>query len=178
MTNVINKKIFYKRPFKIKHLLLFTLAVFFNCKMSNDEKRKYELNMFFKNTNWEMFNNETLKRNDLKHFIDDKIDFFHRKSFFLFMKDSPYNNLYDEFYLIEIEKPTGESSVSKKIIVISFNERMKSIALKKGIDDNWSEINLSNAEIKKYGYKGLKKSFKTDNNEYVIITKVNKYKFD
>ncbi|MNK71702.1 hypothetical protein D3C87_911610 [compost metagenome] len=160
-----------------RYILFFALAMCISCKMDKSKNEKHNIGLFFRNTSWVKFNDETLKDNNLQHFIDAKIDFFHRENFFMFMQKSEYNDPYNEFYLIEIEKPKGETPISKKIIVVLFNNSVKSIALQKHID-KWDEINLSDNELKKYKYDGLKKSYKTDTGEYIMITKIIDDKFN
>jgi hypothetical protein len=143
--------------------------------MNSDLTEQYSLKSFFANTNWIDFNLKTLKMNNLNHFISNKVDFFHRESFFLFMKNSKYNDLYDSIYLVELEKIGGERNQTKKILMISLNNKITSLSFKKSI--GWKQISLSEKELEKYSYNSLKNSLKIDNNEYCIITKIKGNKF-
>jgi hypothetical protein len=118
---------------------------------------------------------ETLEKYRLEHLANDKVDFFNRESFFLFMTDSKYDNFYDSVYLIEIEKKEGERNLSKKILLISYNKEVTLLAFKKAI--KWEQVALSQNEVNRYTSSNLKKSTKVNEGEYFITTKIIGNKF-
>ncbi|MCC9070724.1 hypothetical protein LNQ49_03795 [Flavobacterium sp. F-65] len=97
-----------------KILVVIIPIVFFSCVNANKSVNDSSLHLFFSNTDWNDFNSKTLTENKLSHFLNDKIDFYNRESFFSFMKKSKLDSPYDDFYLVEIEIPNGERTFSKK----------------------------------------------------------------
>lgn len=162
---------------KNSNVILMTVFILFNCscKMNESSAKPFSLKSFFTNTSWIDFNLKTLEKNNLKHLANDKVDFFNRESFFLFMTDSKYDNFYDSVYLIEIEKKEGERNLSKKILLISYNKEVTLLAFKKAI--KWEQVALSQNEVNRYTSSNLKKSTKVNEGEYFITTKIIGNKF-
>ncbi len=142
----------------------------FSCTNTNKENNKKTLESFFSKTNWEDFNSKTLSENELNHFINDKIDFFNRESFFSYIKKNKIDLPYDDFYLIEIENPNGERADAKKIIVINHDNKLTYLGFKKLI--NWSKIDLSSNEINEYKFEKLKSGTQNNSNSYILTTHI------
>jgi hypothetical protein len=145
----------------------FLLVITISCK---ENSAKYHINSFFKNISWIKFNTETLRKNHLDDAIDDSIDVFHREFFFSFMKDSKYDNSYNEFTFIEIET-SGEVYESKKVLIIPLDNKITSLAFKRGIG-KWIEFNLSDEEIKNYIHKYAATKFSVSYGQQVMTTKI------
>lgn len=158
-----------------RNITIIILVFFTSCVNSHKKNNDNTLHTFFTNTKWNDFNSKTLLENKLDHFIDDKIDFYNRESFFSYMKKYELNNPYNNFYLIEIESPNGERAISKKIIVINYNDKLTYLGFKKA--NSWNKITLTKEEINQYKYKDLKNGIKKNDGDYILITQIKQSKY-
>lgn len=132
---------------------------------------KYSIDLFFRQTDWKIFNERTFKKNNLTHFLKENIDVYQRESFFSFMIKNPTNINYDVFYLIEVNKQ-GERIINKKIFVIEDKESMIFLAFEKNII--WEKYQLSENETKKCVEKIKNHVKDNDESSFTIVTKIEK----
>lgn len=176
MSKELNKEQYQKLPSKmIRVIICIFMFTAFSCKTNNDSQNQYNLKSFFTITKWNDFNDKTLKENNLSHFIKDKIDFFDRETFFQFMKDSKYNNSYDDFFLIEIKTFDGERDYSKKILVINNDGKLISLCFEKAL--KWNEVNLSKEEINEFKYDSLKIGTNSNDDSFILTTHIKSDKY-
>lgn len=161
---------------KLFKTITVILSIFcISCVNNNKATSDKTLGLFFSKTDWNDFNSKTLTENKLSHFMDNKIDFFNRESFFSFMKASKLETPYDDFYLVEIENPNGERATSRKIIAISFKNKVTYLGIKKGID--WNKTDLSKEEINEFKYETLKIGTKHNADSYILVTHIKSDKY-
>jgi hypothetical protein len=154
----------------IKVLIILLMTLLFSCKMSN-ENNKQNLQSFFSKTDWKDFNRETLTKNNLKHFIADSVDFFHREDFFSYMKNSNHKITYDNFYLVEIINQRTEKITARKIIALKNDDKISYLFFKDSQECS-SKGNFSDAQVKKYEYENLVVGTSKDGDDNIIITKI------
>lgn len=159
----------------LKTITVITSIFFINCVNTNKVINNKTLEVFFSKTNWKNFNSKTLRENKLNHFQDNKIDFFNRESFFSFMNTSKLEVPYDDFYLVEIENPNGERAISRKIIIIKYENNITYLGFKKGI--YWNKIDLTKEEINEFKYETLQEGINNNRDIYVLITHIKSDKY-
>ena len=158
-----------------KNIVIIMSIFCLSCITTNKANNNKTLELFFSKTDWNDFNSQTITENKLSHFMGDKIDFFNRESFFLFMKANKLKTPYDDFYLVEIENPNGERATSKKIIAINYESKIAYIEFEKGID--WNKIDLSKEEVNEFKYEALKNRTKHNGDSYILITHIKSDKY-
>ncbi len=146
-------------------MMLF--IVFF--QQCNHKKEEVLLSTFFKVIDWQDFNARNLKKNNLSHFLSDSVDYYHRATFFKYMRDVPNNTPYQEFYLIEIYS-SGEVVSHKNILVVKHNNEILYFSYK-GVR-TWKEFIISSRDKSFFNYEKLQKGTFKPMTQDTLITKV------
>lgn len=153
-------------------MLILVIFIFFtNCQ---ENKATFELTDFFKRIHWNDFNRITFERNHLSHFLQSRIDFYQRESFFRFMKNSPEKIYYQHFDLFEIYE-SGERIINKKILIIKNGENISYLGFITGL--KWERYHVSNKEKDRLKYMEVYNKNPLPDQSYYMITRVNGLKY-